>query len=225
MPTSKQAKARSARLSGPNRGLLIGLIAGAVVLVAAVLAVALTSGDDDSAESPSGVAQKETGTVTVTGQALPVYDANVSPDPGIGQTIPTIEGQNFAGEPVAISDDGKAKVILYAAHWCPHCQKEVPIIAASLAASALPANVDMYLVSAAGQPTYPNYPASEWLAGVNWPTSVLVDDADSAAAQALGVSAYPYFVFVDANNKVVNRVSGEIPVEDFRARVEAVAAT
>jgi hypothetical protein len=83
----------------------------------------------------------------------------------------------------------------------------------------------MYIVSAGGQPKYPNYPPSAWLTSVDWPTPVIADDATSSAAQALGVTAYPYFVFVGADNKVVNRVTGEIPVEDFRARVDAIAST
>jgi thiol-disulfide isomerase/thioredoxin len=221
--TRRPARGRTPKSSGPNRGLLFGAIAAVVVVIAAVAAILITGGDDDSPESQPGV--EETRPVTITGQALPTYDGAVSPDPAVGMTLPGISGQNFAGDAVAITDDGKAKVVVYAAHWCPHCQKEIPLLAADLAANPLPANVDMYVVSAAGNSTYPNYPPSAWLAGVNWPTPVIADDTSASAGTALGVSEYPYFVFVDANNKVVNRVTGEIPVEDFRARVDAIANT
>ena len=56
--------------------------------------------------------------------ALPPYDATLAEDPAVGMTIPTVTGTDFDGNDITITgDDGKAKVIVFVAHWCPHCQK------------------------------------------------------------------------------------------------------
>jgi thiol-disulfide isomerase/thioredoxin len=108
---------------------------------------------------------------------------------------------------------------LFVAHWCPHCQREVPLLASNLNTTPLPSGVEMITISTGVNAAAPNYPPSQWLKGVQWPTPVIADDAQSSAAQAFGLSAYPYFVFVDANNKVVARASGEMTMPDFRTAV------
>jgi thioredoxin-related protein len=51
----------------------------------------------------------------------------------------------------------------------------------------------------------------------------MVDDADSTALAALGMSSFPGFVFVDADGNVVMRTTGEIPVENWRQALNAIA--
>ena len=41
--------------------------------------------------------------------------------------------------------------------------------------------------------------------------------ADKKAADAFGLSGYPYFVLVDAQGKVFKRLSGEIPMDELTA--------
>ena len=108
---------------------------------------------------------------------------------------------------MTVSNDGKPKVILFGAHWCPHCQREIPLLASALHRDALPANVEMTLVSTGVKSSAPNYPPSKWLSGVQWPTPVIADNAGSSAAKAFGLSAYPYFVFVDGHDKLVARTT------------------
>ena len=36
--------------------------------------------------------------------------------------------EDFEGDAVAITNDGRPKIILLFAHWCPHCQNEVPVV-------------------------------------------------------------------------------------------------
>ena len=48
----------------------------------------------------------------------------------------------------------------------------------------------------------------------------LVDDQDSTAAQAYGLSGYPTFVVIDANGKVVDRQSGEKSIDQFNAMLQ-----
>ena len=47
-----------------------------------------------------------------------------------------------------------------------------------------------------------NYPPSVWLAKVKWDQPVLADSANSAAAQAFGLTSFPYMLFVDGNGVV-----------------------
>jgi len=84
--------------------------------------------------------------------------------------------------------------------------------------------VSPYLVSTAVSRERPNWPPSAWLrdAGLNVP--VLVDDGQSSAAAAYGLSAFPFFVAVDADGKVVARRSGELAptqLDQLAARLAA----
>jgi len=141
-------------------------------------------------------------------------------------TVPTIAGQSFNGDAVKIDPtNGRPKVLLGVAHWCPHCQREVPLLSASIRANPLPASVEMIAISTSVQPNGPNYPPQAWLQREQWPTPVIADDTKSTAADSLGLSSFPYFVFTDGQGKVVERRAGEIPVSEFRDLVNKVAAT
>ena len=192
-------------------------VAVATVLgIAAVLAVVLSRpGTSTTAATP------QVRPVSTTGNPLPRFDTATS-DAAVGMTIPTVTGTSFDGSPVSISNDGKAKVVLFVAHWCPHCRREVPLLASALRQTPLPPNVEMITISTGVNANAPNYPPSEWLAGVKWPTPVLADDGESSAASAYGLTGFPYFVFVDAHNQVVARSSGEMPLADFNQHVAAV---
>ena len=73
-------------------------------------------------------------------------------------------------------------------------------------------------------PNQPNYPPSAWLADESWPTPVLADSTDSAAAKAFGLPGYPYFVAVDRTGRVVARTSGEITTDQFAALAQQASA-
>ena len=195
---------------------LLYIAVAAVLGIAAVLAVVLSRpGDSTTAATP------QVRPIVTTGSPLPSFAAATS-DAAVGMTIPTVTGSSFDGSPVSISNDGKAKVLLFVAHWCPHCRKEVPLLANVLRETPLPQNVEMITISTGVNANAPNYPPSQWLAGVEWPTPVLADDDANQAASAYGLTAYPYFVFVDAQNHVVARGSGEMSLADFEAHVAAL---
>lgn len=206
-------------------------IVGAVALVvvgAFLVALVVSSRQESSDRSlqPAGTAgtvvaqgRNETAPVTVTGDALPQKSG--SPDAAVGMTAPTLSGVNFAGQPITIGDDAKPKVIMFLAHWCPHCQAEVPRIQNWLDENGMPADVSLYAVPTATTDTRPNYPPSDWLVSKNWTVPVLVDSADYEAASAYGLTAYPYFVVVGADGKVVERTSGELSMTDFARLIES----
>jgi thiol-disulfide isomerase/thioredoxin len=215
MTKSKTTKARDAQKQSSRR-FLYGVIAF-VVFGALVIAVVSNRSETEKADVAT-----QTATVSVTGQPLPAYAGQGSADASVGTKIPDLTGTTLDGDAIAIKDDGQAKVLLFAAHWCPHCQKEIPLLAPDLRANPLPDNVDLYTVSTSVNPTAPNYPPSAWFEREQWPTPVIADDESGTAAQAYGLDGFPYFVFVDGDNTVSARASGEITIEQFRAYVDAL---
>ena len=159
----------------------------------------------------------------VTGTPLPDFPSSGT-DKAIGMTVPTLAGQSlFDGSDMTIAPTGKPMAVVYLAHWCPHCQAEVPRIVALAKAGKL-AGIDVYAVAAAGQKTLPNYPPSSWLEGEDWPFPTMVDSEQSTAAAAYGLTGYPYFLLVDAQGKVVDRAEGELDDADIVAAVKALVA-
>jgi thiol-disulfide isomerase/thioredoxin len=184
-----------------------GLVA--VLLVAAIVSSGGSGGDDSTTEGLEQIRP-----VTVTGTALPEYEPGAA-DPAVGQDIPEVKGQSFDGSPVTIGNDGRSKLIVFVAHWCPHCQKEIPLLADWLKSNSLPDGVDLYTVSTGVTDKRPNYPPSTWLRKEGWTAATLADSAEQQAADAFGLSAFPYFVAVDGSGKVVARTSGEISTGQF----------
>lgn len=221
-----------------SSGAAVWIGVGAVIVVLGVIAIFLargSGGDDEPVENQTGsVSVGDSSTTAAEGDAdasaagraegaLPEYDAGASPDPAVGTTIPTVTGQDFDGNDLTIAgDDGKAKVIVFVAHWCPHCQREVPRLVEHLDDVPMPDDVELLTVSTSVQPGAENYPPQEWLDEEGWSAPVLADDEASTVAQAFGLSSFPYFVAVDADGKVVERASGELTTDQFDALVAAV---
>ena len=61
--------------------------------------------------------------------------------------------------------------------------------------------------------------AQAWLSDAGWPVPTMADDAGNHAAEAFGLSAFPYYVAVDAEGRVVARASGELTIENVEALV------
>jgi cytochrome c biogenesis protein CcmG/thiol:disulfide interchange protein DsbE len=199
--------------------LVIAAIAAAV-LVALVVALAAGGGNGDNATTDSGNADPATtGTVAVSGNPLPQF-TDTAGDPAVGMALPTLEGNDQSGAPMTIGADGRPTMIMFVAHWCPHCQREVPVVQQWVDDGRLPEGVDLVSVSTAIDPNRPNYPPDAWLADEGWTAPALVD-ADNSAAQAAGLSAYPFFVAIDGNGTVVMRTTGELTTD----QLDAIAST
>jgi thiol-disulfide isomerase/thioredoxin len=178
----------------------------------AVVAVVVSQSSGNSPSS-STAANEETRPVVVTGGSLPALPDSGT-DPAIGSVAPEVKGATFDGTAVSITHDGHPKLVLFAAHWCPHCQREVPLLISHLKDHPLPSGIELYLVATGTDARLPNYPPSAWLAKIGWTSPVLADDTKSTA-MAFGLTSYPYFVALDAQSRVVARTSGEISVDDF----------
>jgi thiol-disulfide isomerase/thioredoxin len=190
----------------------------AAVVIAAIIAIAASR--DSSPDATGGL--RETGAVKVTGHALAPYEAG--DDPAVGSMIPRAEGQSFDGSPVTIAADGRPKIIVFVAHWCPHCRREVPILVAHMRSQPLPDGIDLLTVATGTQRDAPNYPPSAWLRRENWPGPVLADSDAGDTGERFGLTSYPYFVAVGRSGAVVARAAGELTPEQFDALVQQAMA-
>ena len=234
-PYSKLAKDVNA---SPNLvPIIIGVVVAVVLIAGLVAFLSSRSSSDSTVNAESGAAaatnaKQETASVTVTGEDLPPYPTNPSgfltdpaTDPATGRTIPTLNGQTFDGTPITIGPaSGKPQVVVFLAHWCPHCQAEVPLIKKWIDEGNLPQGVEISAVSTGVSSQKPNYPPSKWLAREGWQPRVMLDDPSGTAAQAYALPGFPYFVMTDAQGKVLQRGSGEVPIEQFAAAVNNIAA-
>ena len=211
MPRRTSVESRSSRTP-----LLIGAAVVGVVVVLAVIALALTG-------SGGGLAEPATTPIRVSGDPLPALQADAASDPAVGLPIPTIAGTDLAGEPITIGPDDGPMAIVIVAHWCPHCQAEIPLLVDDIATNGLPDGVNVVTVSTSINRAQPNYPPSAWLERESWEQPTMVDDADSTALASLGMSSFPGFVFVDADGNVVMRTTGEIPIESWRQALTSIA--
>ncbi len=89
--------------------------------------------------------------------------------------------------------------------------------------AGLPDGVDLAAVATGTDEGQPNFPPTTWLEDAEWPTPVLLDDADDTAGQAYGVSGFPFWVAIDADGNVVARTSGELSPEQLDALAATVA--
>lgn len=234
-----QSKAnRSSGEGGAGTSKMAIWIAALVVLAFVVGAIVFASRGDDSTADPattensSGLASLPVSQpVTFTGDALPAFDAAINPDPAIGMDAPLLSGLNFSSSPIVIDPATKGPYMLvFLAHWCVHCNAEVPRLISWKNSGAVPAGLNVIGVPTAVSQTAPNYPPAVWFSEKGWPWPTLVDEAqgDGAAgkaATAYGASGWPYFVIVGADGKVKARVSGEVEIADLQTIVDTALAT
>ena len=220
--TSRRRSSAPPATKPANRSrVIIPLVTAATVLFLLIAVFVSKSNESDNPATKAGVL--ETRPVTVTGKPLADLPESGT-DPAIGQPAPELSGAAFDGSPVSIKADGKPKVLLFLNHSCSHCQKEVPVLQRRIDAG-LPADVAVYSVSTGTRKDRPNYPPSAWLARERWTLPVLADDEASAAATAFGLSGTPFYVVIDANGVVVQRLAGAIGVERFDALLAAARQT
>jgi len=178
---------------------------GGVVAVIGLIAVVLASGGS----SESGADHPDLqGAPAVTGDSLAPLAQGAHTDPESGSPVPTVVGADFSDESVSIENNGKAKMIIFLAHWCPNCQAEVPEVTRWLAENEVPDNVEIISVATSISRGRENFPPSDWLEDENWPVPVLLDSAISEVGVAYGVSLFPLWAMVDPDGNLIQRISG-----------------
>lgn len=160
------------------------------------------------AAEPLGVVIQENGPIAVTGAPLAVFDSTI-PDDTIGTAAPVIAGQGFDGREITVGGPtDNPTMLVFLAHWCPHCNDEIPELISLHDAGSLPDNLDVIGVSTAVDPNGSNFPPSEWIVDKSWPWETMADDEDLAAIAAMGGSSFPFTVILDAGGNVLARKGG-----------------
>lgn len=186
-----------------------------------ILAITLSGGGSTSDEERVAAVAGE---VTIDGDGLAPYILG-SEDTAIGETAPTFSGVDFDNAPVSVEHDGTPKAVLFLAHWCVHCQAEVPRVQEWLASGGGVPGVEMISVVTSYDPPRGNWPPQDWLEREDWPLPVVRDTASSAAYAAYGAGGFPFWVFLDGNGTVVNRISGETSIAELEAQLVALTTT
>jgi len=211
--TSPQAK------GSRTTGVLVALIVAAVV-AAIIVAMALGgTGDDtastmaaESARIPTSGTLRQVSFSEAAGEAPPLFDTSLAVDPAVGMAAPTITASYFDNTEVTIDlADGQPRVVMFMAHWCPHCQDEVSSLVERFATEGIRSDVELLPISTNVDEGAPNYSPSQWLLGEGWSVPVLRDSANNDLAAGFGLSGFPFFVVVDEEGEIVTRRSGAVP--------------
>ena len=206
--------------SGNRNAWIVGGVIAAVIAIAAIVAISASSKKDSTAVG----SLQEFSEVTVTGDVLPAFDSAANPDPAVGMLAPVLSGKGFIGNVVTTESTGTPTLLVFLAHWCQYCQREVPLLVEWEKSGKMPGNIDVLAVTTGTDSANPNYPPSEWLARENFPATwpVLADSADKVGGDAFGLAGYPYFVLVGGDGKVLWRSSGEVPMDELAATILAL---
>ncbi|MBM3718964.1 MAG: TlpA family protein disulfide reductase [Actinobacteria bacterium] len=217
---------QSRRREGEPRSatrVVIGAVA-AVVIAAAAVAIGSSVVSDSGAGAPPADQSGTTGEfqpVTVVGAPLqPRGDGDA--DPAAGVEAPTLTGKDFRGREVVIDpgSDARPTMLVFLAHWCPHCNREVPQLLEWREEGLVPENLRVVGIPTASRNDRSNWPPSEWLEGFGWPWEVLADSDTREAAEAYGVDGFPFVALIDALGNVKTRWSGERGVAGITQQVD-----
>jgi len=179
---------------------------GGLVGLALIVLLAISIAGEEELDASIGF-----GDITMEGEPLPALGDPLN-DPAVGMTAPTVSGADWDGNPYTISADGTPKLLVLLAHWCPHCQAEVPVMQQWLDDGGLPEGVDIYSLTVATDQLRPNWPPQDWLVEEGWTVPVIMDDEIGTAAAGFGLVGTPMYLVLDGDNKVLQRISGEIGV-------------
>ncbi|MGH8912056.1 MAG: TlpA family protein disulfide reductase [Acidimicrobiia bacterium] len=199
-----------------NQKLVFGILGGVVGLgLIIAIAVSVVTGGTEPDEA--------FGEVTVEGTVLPTFAGDPNGDVAAGMTAPTVSGTDFDESPVTIEADGRPKVLLFLAHWCPHCQAEVPRVVDWLEAGNQPENVDFYAISTLVNRLQGNWPPSDWLQSEGLDLPLIQDDNVNTASSAYGMAGTPFWMVLDGEGKVLYRIGGEIGTDGMTALFQTAA--
>ncbi len=199
----------------------------AAIALASMLAVAACSGSDadnstavtatESAEAQGEPTESEavapavletSSALNIVGDLLVPFD-DPDNDPAVGVIAPVITGQSFDGTDITIggATDGPT-MLVFLAHWCPHCNDEIPELVKLREAGTLPENLNIIGISTAVVDDRENYPPSEWITDKDWTWPVLADTEAADAFQAYGGTGFPFTVMLERDGFVNARKSG-----------------
>ena len=216
--------ARQSKAAGSNK--LMWIIIGAVVFGAGAIAVGMSASKSKDNTPDNGTAAAEYQPVTASNPALvPLGDGTT--DAAVGVEAPSLQGANFAGNAVSITpgEDGNPTMLVFLAHWCPHCNREVPRLVEWYEKGLVPKNLRVVGITTASRNDQAYWPPSEWITNLKWPFEVMADSETGQAAAAYGVDGFPFIAIMNGSGTVVKRNSGELELSELTAMVNEALAT
>ena len=213
-------KTASNKNQAPQNKSVLYWIIGGVVGLGLIVWLAIAIAGEGSVDEAIAF-----GEVTVEGDGLPFQSG--SNDPAVGQIAPTVTGETIDGGELTIGPGDNAKIVVMLAHWCPHCQREVPLIQSWVDSGGLPEGVDLYGATVLTNRVRDGdtWPPQEWLAEEGWTSPTIMDDQGGSIATAYGMTGTPTYVVLGPNNENLGRLSGEIGVEGLNALAGLAAAS
>ena len=103
---------------------------------------------------------------------------------------PIVGGIDPDEAPTTIGEPGEPTIVAFLAHWCPHCNAELPLLV-DLQEDGTFDGIRTVAVLTGTNAAAPNYPPVSWLEDSGWSGDVLLDDESSTAAAAYGLTSYP----------------------------------
>ncbi|MBM3639435.1 MAG: TlpA family protein disulfide reductase [Actinobacteria bacterium] len=216
-------------------GKTIGLAVAVVVVLAAVVAIVSSGGNDSvstdttvSGPTTTGadgaVAPAESQPVQYDGN-LPMFESDVN-DMAVGQDAPALQMYGFNGQRFTLDPgvDGKPMMLVFLAHWCPHCNAEIPVLNEWQKQGLVPEDLNVIGITTGTRTDQPNYPPSKWIQDMEWSWAALPDSEKNEAAYAYGVTGFPTFVVIGGDGLVKYRGSGEKSLEEVDAAVKKALA-
>ena len=190
-------------------------VIGGVIGLGLIVGLAFSIANEEEIDASTAL-----GEVTIEGDDLPFLADTTVADPAVGVTAPTVSGADWNEIGSSIAADGRPKIVLFLAHWCPHCQNEVPVVQNWIDTGGLPDGVDLYSITVLSDPLRPNWPSQDWLEDEGWTVPVIMDDAESSAVLAYGMRGTPFYIVLDGDNTTLARFSGEVGVNGLRTMVQ-----
>ncbi|HEX6299458.1 MAG TPA: TlpA disulfide reductase family protein [Acidimicrobiia bacterium] len=211
----------SSKKQESNKKSLIYWILGGVVGLGLVVWLAIAIAGEGAVDESIAF-----GEVTVEGDDLPFLETGAA-DPAVGLTAPTVTGETFDGEQLTIAPDGNAKIVVLLAHWCPHCQAEVPLVQSWVESGGLPEGVDLYGVTVLTNRVRDGrtWPPQDWLESEGWTSPTIKDDQQSSIVNAYGMTGTPTYVVLGPDNENLGRISGEIGLGGLETLAELAAGS
>jgi thiol-disulfide isomerase/thioredoxin len=130
----------------------------------------------------------------------------------VGEKAPGFTAETVGGGSVSVEGDARATMLVFFATWCPHCQKEAPVM------SELESQYDGLRMVMVG------------IDGEDDPEKVqrFVEEYDIESpavyepglGSEYGVSGYPTTYVLDGDNRVVGAHSGEAPRDVYEGWIE-----
>jgi thiol-disulfide isomerase/thioredoxin len=116
---------------------------------------------------------------------------------------------------------------VFLAHWCPHCNDEIPELIELNNRGGIPDDMNVVAISTAVDNSAPNYPPSEWIVDKEWPAEwpVMADSVESTSFVVSGGSGFPYLMIVGADGTVLDRASGAKSAEELATWIQDALAT